>query len=88
MALKVRSATGRTYHRCGMEFGREPVIVPEAKLAEKFGTPVVTKKSKTIGEILRADTGLYCDEAAESPADATASDSATETAGRRRNKQD
>lgn len=69
MALKVRSATGQTFHRCGMTFGSEAVIVPLRKLSEPFGSPQPSKnRPQRIGDVLVADKGLYCD-SAEDPDD-------------------
>ena len=60
MALKVRTAAGGTFHRCGMKFGAEPTVVSDKVLAKQFDTPGVTRKSPTIEEILKGESALVC----------------------------
>lgn len=66
MALSVVSRTGNDFHRCGIKFGRTPVVVGKAKLAEHFASPPGKRKSPvTVGETLKADPGLVCVEVDE-----------------------
>jgi hypothetical protein len=64
-ALKVRTTSGKPFHRCGLVFGAEWTVVPGDKLKEKFGSPKTTRKSPAIGDILQADKMLICLEAEE-----------------------
>lgn len=61
MPLWVRTTSGKTMTRCGIKFGPEFAKVEDDVLKEKFASPMTPKnllKAKTIGQIIKADTGL------------------------------
>ena len=63
MALKVRTAHGKTFHRCGLTFGKTWTVVDDETLAKPFGTPKPTKKSPTIAKVLKRERMLVCEAA-------------------------
>ncbi len=73
-ALKVRTTSGKPFHRCGLVFGAEWTVVPAEKLAEKFGSPVTLDNSPMIGEILEGDGMLICLPAEKPKPEKTAGD--------------
>lgn len=62
MALKIRTVSGNTFRRCGIAFGKEPTVVDDETLAKKFDTPAVTRKSRAVREILKAEPMLVCED--------------------------
>lgn len=60
MGMSVRTAHGKDFWRCGIKFGAEPTVIPEAKLAEPFGSK---KLKQTVRDVLGADRMLVCADA-------------------------
>lgn len=72
MALKVRTAHGKEFFRCGIEFGPDWKVVDGDKLAEKFGTPMPAADDKAalaklpiVEQVLRGEKMLVCEPASE-----------------------
>ena len=64
MPLKIRTTHGKTFHRCGIAFGKVPVIVDNETLDEPFGSPRPSrnrKKRQCKGDVLTAETMLICE---------------------------
>lgn len=62
MPLKVRTVDGGPFCRCGIMFSGNPVVVPDEKLEEKWGSPAPAKKNpETIKTILLAERMLVCE---------------------------
>ena len=62
MPLKVRTANGGDFCRCGIMFSGDPVVVPDEKLDEKWGSPAPAKKNPvTIKSVLLAEQMLVCE---------------------------
>ena len=59
--LKVRSANGSDFHRCGIKFGKEPVIVEDETLAKVFIKSRKKDAARTVEQVLRAEPMLVCE---------------------------
>lgn len=62
MALKIRTADGKTFHRCGIKFTGDPIVVSEEELDKRYGSPEPSKKNPIlVGEVLLAERMLVCE---------------------------
>jgi len=60
VALKVRTAHGNDFWRCGIKFGKDPTIVEAATLS-KPSRESKRKNVPTVGDVLKAEPMLVCE---------------------------
>lgn len=81
MGLKVRTAHGQDFWRCGIKFGKEPVVVPDHTCGQKFGSPSPTS---CLGDALLKEPLLICEQCPDGPEpEATDTGEATKPKGGR-----
>lgn len=64
-SLQFRTTHGKTFHRCGIAFGKQPVVVDDKKLDKLFGSPRPSRnksKQQTVHDVLKAESMLICED--------------------------
>ena len=70
MALKIRTADGKPFYRCGIKFTGDAIIVGNKTLNKLYGSPEPSKNNPTtVKDVLLAERMLVCGPAKDVGAD-------------------